>query len=65
MRGLKKLSAAQRKLKTENLTKNGMPKLLACVYVEIVAIPLIGKEIKDPRIINFCEKNLESIKNLR
>ena len=26
---------------------------------------VIGKEIKDPRIIDFCEKNLESIKNLR
>jgi hypothetical protein len=39
MRGLKKLSAVQKKLKTETLAKNRMPKLLACVYVEIVAIP--------------------------
>ncbi|MEA3282635.1 MAG: tetratricopeptide repeat protein [Euryarchaeota archaeon] len=23
----------------------------------------IGKEIKDPRIINFCKKNLRSLKN--
>jgi len=23
----------------------------------------IGREIKDPRIIDFCEKNLESLKN--
>ncbi|MCD4777934.1 MAG: tetratricopeptide repeat-containing protein, partial [Desulfobacterales bacterium] len=24
---------------------------------------LIGKEIKDPRIINFCEENLKSMKS--
>ena len=29
----------QKKSKTENLAKNRMPKLLACVYVEILAIP--------------------------
>jgi hypothetical protein len=41
MRGLKKLSAVQKKLKRENLAKNGMLKPLAYVYVEIVAIPLL------------------------
>ena len=41
MRVLKKLSAVQKKLKTKTLAKNRMPKLLACVYVEIVAIPLV------------------------
>ncbi len=37
--GLKKLSAVQKKLKIENMAKNGMLKPLAYVYVEIVAIP--------------------------
>ncbi len=39
MHRLKKLSAVQKKLKIENLTKNGMHKPLACVYVEILVIP--------------------------
>jgi hypothetical protein len=42
MHGLKKLSAAQRKLKTENLTKNGMLNPLAYMYVEIGVIPFFG-----------------------
>jgi hypothetical protein len=37
---LKKLSAEQEKLKTETLAKNRMPSLLACVYIEIGAVPL-------------------------
>jgi hypothetical protein len=41
-RGLKKLSAAQKKVEDRNLAKNGMPKLLAYVYVEILEIPLYG-----------------------
>ena len=45
MRGLKKLSAAQMKLKTENLTKNGMLIPLACVYVEILVIPYYQESI--------------------
>jgi len=24
---------------------------------------VIGKEVKDPRIINFCDENLESLKS--
>ena len=43
MHGLKKLSAVQRKLKTENLTKNGMPNPLAYMYVEIGVIPFKGE----------------------
>ncbi|KAF5425064.1 hypothetical protein C5S42_11715 [Candidatus Methanomarinus sp.] len=42
MRELKKLSAVQKKLKTKTLAKNRMHKLSACVYVEIMAIPLWG-----------------------
>jgi hypothetical protein len=41
-RGLKKFSAAQKKVEDRNLAKNGMPKLLAYVYVEILEIPLYG-----------------------
>ena len=37
-RGLKQLSAVQKKLKIENLAKNGMLKPFAYVYLEIVAI---------------------------
>ena len=25
---------------------------------------MIGEEIRDPKVISFCEKNLESLKNL-
>ncbi len=39
MRRLKKLSTEQKKLKTENLAKNGMLEPLAYVYVEILVIP--------------------------
>jgi hypothetical protein len=42
MGGLKKLSAAQRKLKTENLANNGMPNPLAYMYVGIGVIPIIN-----------------------
>ncbi len=40
MHGLKKL-AVQKKLKTENFAKNGMPKPFAYVHVEIGAIPFL------------------------
>ncbi len=33
--------SSTKKLKIENLAKNGMPKPLTYVYVEIVAVPLI------------------------
>ncbi len=46
IRRLKKLSAAQKKLKTENLAKNGMPNPLAYIHVEIGVIPLYAAEIK-------------------
>src|SRR5659263_716189 len=42
IRRLKKLSASQKKLKTENLAKNGMPNLLAYIYGRIVVIPFTG-----------------------
>jgi hypothetical protein len=40
-RGLKKLSAAPKKVEDRNLAKNGMPEPLAYVYVEILVIPFI------------------------
>jgi hypothetical protein len=39
MRGIEEISAEQEKLKTETLAKNRMPSLLACVYIEIGAVP--------------------------
>jgi len=39
MRGIEETSAEQEKLKTETLAKNIMPSLLACVYIEIGAVP--------------------------
>ena len=47
-RGLKKLSALHKKLKIENLAKNGMLKPLVYVYVEIVVIPLPEKFCSSP-----------------
>lgn len=44
-RGLKKLSAIQKKLKIENLAKNGILKPLAYMYVEIVAIPFVDQKL--------------------
>ncbi len=40
---MKKLSAAQKILKTEYLTKNGMPRPLAYVDAEILEIPFLLK----------------------
>jgi hypothetical protein len=46
MRGIEEISAEQEKLKTETLAKNRMPSLLACVYIEIGAVPLNVRPIK-------------------
>ena len=40
IRRLEKLSAAQKKLMTKNLEKNGVPNLIAYIYRRIVVIPL-------------------------
>ena len=42
-RGLKKLSAVQKKLKIENLAKNGMLKPLEYIFGRISAVPLYGE----------------------
>lgn len=36
---IEEIVSGTKKLKTENLAKNGMHEPLACVYVKIVAIP--------------------------
>jgi hypothetical protein len=47
---LKKLSAEQEKLKTETLAKKRMPSLLACVYIEIGAVPFINLNSRQKKI---------------
>jgi hypothetical protein len=44
MRGIEEISAEQEKLKTETLAKNRMLSLLACVYIEIGAVPLLNPQ---------------------
>ncbi len=46
MHRLKKLSAVQKRLKKENLAKNGMHRPLACVYIEILVISFVGEDAK-------------------
>ncbi len=60
---MKKLSAAQKRLKIEYLAKNRMHKHLAYVYVEIVAIPLKAKNPNEEKLIE--EQLAEFIAALR
>ena len=58
-RGLKKLSAAQKKLRTKYLAKNGMPNLLAYIYGRIGAVPcVVNKSIKKAVLTSLRRESL-------
>jgi hypothetical protein len=53
---LKKLSAGQKRLKIENLAKNGMYRPLAYVCVEILVIPFLVSTHRTVCWRDYCEQ---------